>query len=104
MKKCLLAGVVALAWLAAAVGPGAEAQFTYQRPQTNPFGQPAVSPYLNLNRAGSNAGINYYALVKPQMDTAKSIQQLQQYTFGMGGGPMLGAEQDNQAMSITGHT
>src|SRR5437588_443441 len=61
MKRCLLAGVVALSWLAAAVGPRAEAQFAGP-PQVNPFGRPAVSPYLNLQRGGINPGVNYYGL------------------------------------------
>lgn len=101
MKRCLLACVLALAWLATA-GPRSEAQVGSLRPQTNPFGQPAISPYLNLNRAGTTAGINYYGLVRPQLDTNRSLQQLQQqYAFGQNG------MQTNDTVSVlsnTGHS
>ena len=60
------------------VGTGhAQAQFSYQRPQTSPFNQPAVSPYLNLVRPDASAGINYTTLVRPQVDTGRAIQNLQ---------------------------
>ncbi len=42
----------------------------------NPFQRPAVSPYLNMTRGG-NPAINYFGLVQPQLNTAKSILQLQ---------------------------
>jgi hypothetical protein len=42
----------------------------------NPYQRPLVSPYLNMNRSG-NPAINYYGLVRPQINTAKSITQLQ---------------------------
>src|SRR5437879_2241913 len=90
MKRCLLAGVVALSWLAVAVGPRAEAQFAGP-PQVNPFGRPAVSPYLNLQRGGINPGVNYYGLVRPQIDTSRSLQQLQhQFSMGTGAGAATG--------------
>lgn len=38
---------------------------------------PAVSPFLNLNRLGSPAGINYYGLVRPQQDFRNSLSALQ---------------------------
>jgi hypothetical protein len=98
----LLAGVVALCWLAAAVGPRAEAQFSYQQPQTNPFGAPRVSPYLNMLRPGANPALNYYGLVKPQMNTNQSIQQLQNYTFGMNNTNQA-TKEDTNRMSNTGH-
>jgi hypothetical protein len=101
MTRYGIAGALALAWVAAAAGPRADAQFTYQRPQTNPYGTPAVSPYLNMVRAGTNPAINYYGLVRPQMDTARALQTLQQqYTFGVTNVP-----EDNagNGLSITGH-
>jgi hypothetical protein len=69
----------------------AQAQFggqigSYTRPRTN--SNPTVSPYLNLNRAGSNPAINYYGLVRPQMDTNRSFQQLDPALFG--GDPRMG--------------
>jgi hypothetical protein len=42
------------------------------------FTQPRVSPYLNLLRAGSPPGVNYYDLVRPQIDNRAAILQLQQ--------------------------
>ena len=80
MKRCLLAAAVALAWVAAAVGPRAEAQFTYQRPQTNPYGGNPVSPYLNLTRGG-NPAINYYGLVRPELDSLQMMQTLGQQGY-----------------------
>jgi hypothetical protein len=41
-----------------------------------PYSRPTVSPYVNLLRGGS-AGINYYGIVRPELETRSSIQQLQ---------------------------
>jgi hypothetical protein len=38
---------------------------------------PPFSPYLNLNRAGTAPGINYFGLVRPQQQTAQQLQSLQ---------------------------
>ena len=38
---------------------------------------PPVSPYLNLLRPGTSPGINYYGLVRPQIDFQNSVQALQ---------------------------
>jgi hypothetical protein len=43
-----------------------------QMPAPSPF-----SPYLNLNRAGTQPGINYYGLVRPQIQTQQQLQALQ---------------------------
>jgi hypothetical protein len=48
---------------------------TYVRPQLNP--RPTVSPYLNIYRGGSGA-INYYGIVRPQLETQRQLFQLQQ--------------------------
>jgi hypothetical protein len=103
MKRCLLAGVLALCWLGAAVGPRAEAQFGYQQPQNNPYGAPGLSPYLNMLRPGASPAINYYGLVKPQMNTNQSIQQLQQYTFGMNNPANQTTKDDGKGLANTGH-
>ena len=47
------------------------------QPQTGAGTRPAVSPYLNLNRPG-NPAVNLYGLVKPQQDTTRQLQTLQQ--------------------------
>jgi hypothetical protein len=76
MKRLTRASLAALGLLGLLTTGQARAQFSYQRPQTSPFNTPAVSPYLNLTRGG-NAAINYNTLVKPQIDTSRSLQQLQ---------------------------
>jgi hypothetical protein len=43
---------------------------------------PGYSPYLNLARPGS-PGINYYGLVRPQIDFRTSLQQLQRNTTSL---------------------
>jgi len=52
----------------------AHAQGPYTRPLTN--STPPVSPYLNLTRGG-NSAVNYYGLVRPQMDAQRLLQQTQ---------------------------
>lgn len=49
----------------------------YARPQLNPYVRPTVSPYVNLARGGS-PGINYYGVVRPQLQTTASLLQMQQ--------------------------
>jgi hypothetical protein len=44
---------------------------------------PALSPYLNLQRAGASAGVNYYGLVRPQMEFRNALQGLQQNFSGL---------------------
>lgn len=50
----------------------------FSRYPTNPANRPAVSPYINLIRGGSTAGVNYYGLVRPEVDFRNAIQQNQQ--------------------------
>ena len=59
-------------WLLAQ-GPG-----PYVRPTTNPYAQPAFSPYLNLLRSGSNPAVNYYGLVRPEINARNAILGLEQ--------------------------
>lgn len=47
-------------------------------PQPGGFQRPAFSPYLNLNRPGSSRAINYYGLVRPQLQAQSAIQSLEQ--------------------------
>jgi hypothetical protein len=76
MKRVTTAALAALGLLGFLATGQARAQFTYQRPQTNPFGTPTVSPFLNMARGG-NPAINYNTLVRPQIQTQRSLQQLQ---------------------------
>lgn len=48
------------------------------QPRVGPTNRPAVSPYLNLLRPGNSPGVNYYGLVRPQMEFRNNIQNLQQ--------------------------
>jgi hypothetical protein len=54
-----------------------------QGPLINPSSRPAFSPWLNLNRQGNGPTLNYFGLVRPQMNFNNSIQQLQQQTTGL---------------------
>ena len=40
--------------------------------------RPAVSPYLNLLRPGNSPGVNYYGLVRPQLELQNGLRNLQQ--------------------------
>ncbi len=62
-------GILVGSFLFLAVGSVAHAQYPYQRP--------AVSPYQNLFRPGQTGAMNYYNLVRPDLDFRSSIQQLQ---------------------------
>ena len=42
-----------------------------------PPARPAFSPYLNLARFGASPALNYYGLVRPQMQLSSSVQALQ---------------------------
>jgi hypothetical protein len=67
-RELLTLGVLVL------VASGASAQ-----PQVGPVNRPpAFSPYLNLLRTGNSPGVNYYGLVRPQMEFRSGIQDLQQ--------------------------
>lgn len=58
---------------------------SYNRPRTNT--NPTISPYLNLDRGG-NPAVNFYGLVRPQIDANRAFQQLDPALFG--GDPRLG--------------
>jgi hypothetical protein len=76
MKQMRFASLAALGALGFLASGQARSQFSYQRPQTMPNPRPAVSPYLNLLRAGDPA-VNYNTLVRPQIEQPRAIQQLQ---------------------------
>jgi hypothetical protein len=41
-----------------------------------PRERPAFSPYLNLNRFGASPAINYFGLVKPQLQSNANFNQI----------------------------
>ena len=61
----------------------------YGPPATSPFPRPVVSPYLNMTRGG-NPAVNYYGVVRPQMQFAGNLAALQQQVLT--GQATLGAE------------
>ena len=65
---------------------------------------PAFSPYLNMNRNASPL-INYYGVVRPQLDTAKNMTQLeQQLQFELGHNAQATPNRDVAAQgTVTGH-
>jgi hypothetical protein len=92
-----LAGV-ALAVFAA----GGQAQYPYR---TQPgFYQPPLpySPYLNLLRPG-NPAINYYGLVRPQVDFRNAIGTLGQQVGSLGQDVAASEAGGGYALPVTGH-
>ena len=59
-------------------GQQVHGQVPFQRPTLGPVNTPAFSPYLNLNRFGSSPALNYYGIVRPQLDAYAATQNLQQ--------------------------
>ena len=62
-----------------------------------------MSPYLNLLRQGSPAGVNYYDLVRPQFQFQNSIQALQQQVSSLGSQVAVGEAQSASGLPVTGH-
>jgi hypothetical protein len=71
MKTCRLLTFAAPLLASVLISRQTQAQF---QPY---YSQPSVSPYINLLRAGSPAGVNYYGIVRPEVNFRNSIQQLQ---------------------------
>ena len=87
--------------------PFAAAQFQpggYQPPIQQ---QPAVSPYLNINRFGQPPGLNYYNLVRPQIQTQQQLMNLQNQqqllASGLAGGGAITPLDKPPPTSGTGH-
>ena len=53
------------------------ANSVYAQPQLGAPPRPAFSPYLNLVRPGASPALNYYGLVRPEIQARQSIQNLQ---------------------------
>lgn len=70
--------VLAVVLVVLAARPASAQIGVYNQP-AQPFAQPPVSPYLNLLRGGPPA-VNYYGLVRPQIETNRFIQQQQLLT------------------------
>jgi hypothetical protein len=48
------------------------------RPMSGPSARPAVSPYINLS--GRNPVVNYYGIIRPQLET-RSLEAQQRQTL-----------------------
>ncbi len=71
-----------------------------------PFGpatrSPSFSPYLNLLRQGNSAGVNYYGLVRPQIQAQNSLNNLQGQLFDNRRAIEEQSAQMNAALPATG--
>jgi len=72
--KVLTISVFAFAFV---VAGSASAQF---QPNQPPPRRPAFSPYLNLVRPGGGPTLNYFGLVRPELEFRQNIGGLQQQT------------------------
>jgi hypothetical protein len=70
----------------------------YNRPKTSP--NPTVSPYLNLFRGGGDPAINYFGIVRPQMDAMQAFQQIQQQQQMFAAGTAAGYDPFNPLGSV----
>ncbi len=70
--------LIALALVLAAGAVHAQAPIAPLGP-TQPYSPPVVSPYLNLLNRG-NPAINYYGIVRPELQEQQQLQRLQ---FGL---------------------
>lgn len=95
--KALAFGALAVA---AACGPVGTASAQVPSP-VGPVTQPGFSPYMNLLRRGNPTYLNYYGLVRPQVDFRRSIQTLQQDVNNVSQSKQQQAAQTN--LPGTGH-
>src|SRR5262245_31160540 len=87
----------ALAAVLVAVG-SAGAQPPGPRPAPSAPPRPGLSPYLNLLQPGS-AAVNYYGLVRPQLEFRNALQNLS----GQIGAVAAGREDPQTGLPFTGH-
>jgi hypothetical protein len=78
MNRILLTSLIACVWLFLPASLFAQGPAPYVRPQTNPYAKPVFSPYLNLLRGGASPAVNYYGIVRPEIEFRSGIQSLQQ--------------------------
>jgi hypothetical protein len=98
MKQLVWGPLAAAALLVSGMAGQAPAQIPFGTPLANPYYRPPISPYLGLTLPGSTA-INYYGIVRPQIDQLAALQQLQSQlgtTPGYPGGV-------NTGLLVTGH-
>jgi hypothetical protein len=91
MKSALIALTLALA------ASAAYAQAPVQ-PPTQPYSPPVLNPYLNLLNRG-NPAINYYGIVRPQIQQGQQLQMLQ---FGLNRTAAEAATAEQTALTAPG--
>jgi hypothetical protein len=77
MKLCnrtMLAALVAIAILAGR----SFGQIPIGGPGPLPQNQPIYSPYLNMLRSGNSPTVNYFGLVRPELNATSALYNLQQ--------------------------
>jgi hypothetical protein len=103
--KAFLAGCILTAGMVLLAG-SERASAQYYQPQIyNPYAPPVFSPYLNL-RVPGNPAINYFGMVKPQMDVNRQLQIMQQQqakAMQMGFMTNFPDEEPLTGFAITGH-
>ena len=84
MKRFVVCALFALSVLTVA-GTAEQARAQYSQPQRlGPVFRPPVSPYLNLLRRGSDPAVNYYGIVRPEIEFRSGLQNLQQQVNTVG--------------------
>jgi hypothetical protein len=103
MKKLRYAALLAVALAGGLGARPALAQYPLGPRPLNPYGPPGYSPYLNLLRRGNPTFVNYYGLVRPELDLRYTAGSLQQQVNNVG----AQANANTQAIAglpETGHT
>lgn len=96
----MITGAGVALWVAA-VAPASAQLGVYNRPQVSP--RPTINPYLNLVGRGQPA-VNYYGIVRPQLETAHALQMMQQEVQQLQPGLATPFSQSTQVeMLRTGH-
>lgn len=76
-------GIWAVAVIGIAGGTAvAQPPYTPGGQPVGPASRPAFSPYLNLLRSSNSPGVNYYGLVRPQVQAQQAISALQTAVAG----------------------
>ncbi len=82
--------------------PGRAHGQVFQPSRVSPVYRPPVSPYLNLLRRGSDPAVNYYGIVRPEIEFRSGLQNLQQQVNAVGQ-QETAQEQALSALPETGH-
>jgi hypothetical protein len=87
--------------LALAAGTAPAQAPVMQRPLPPGYGSPTVSPYINLLNRNNPQFLNYYGIVRPEVQTQNALQGLQQQVGTLEETPALGT--GAAVLPTTGH-